>query len=607
MPRKFKVAFSGSATDRALIGINDFGGIAEVRDGVKGFKLYVGGGLGALARAAYVLADWVSAEEIVDYMEAAIRVFDRHGNRKNIYRARLKFLILDLGFADFKKLFDTELAAVQADTSRKVVPIEWAADSTATGTEFDLSSADSELAAWYETNVVAQKQAGLYAVYVNCKLGNYQTDELRQLADLTEKYSVQPELRTTVRQKFLIANVDGTKLADLYTELKKLNLAAADIERAADIVSCPGSDTCLLGITKARGLTRELQKLFAEKGWEALEGLKIHVNGCPSSCGQHRIAGLGFQGASLTIDGVQLPAFEVLVGGKSAQEKTRFGTPLGKIPAHHLPTATEKLVNKWLTEKNDAEDFSDWSLRVGTESLKAELAEFTTVAADQLDTFKVDYGEDKPFKLEISSGECAGMVVSLLDVGIAEADRELYLAEQTPEEASEHLEKAVLYAAKAILIPEGLEPAEAETWSEVEKSLIAASKLDTKYTGLADKANPDNMNLIKDFLAACHELVDKAKLAIKGAAMAKSDTEFNKVAPASDEVETYDLSGVACPMNYVKTKLKLEKLPKGARLDVLLDDGEPKENVPLSVKADGHEILGVEAEGTQWRLQIRKK
>lgn len=621
LPRKFKIAFSGSSADRAKVGINDFGGLAEIRNGQRGFRLYVGGSLGAIPYASYLLAEWVPSEEVVDYCEAVIRTFDRHGNRSNIYRARLKFLILDIGFENFQKLFDTELANLRANKAREVAPINWKKEEVKDEKQevnslFDIASASEELQKFFEMNVVAQKQKGLYAVYLNLRLGNYQTTELRKIAELAEKYSVSPELRTTVRQKILIANVSGKKLAELFIELQQAGLAEAYIDRAGDIVCCPGTDTCLLGIVKTRGLARELQKLFEQKGWLDLSGLDIYINGCPSSCGQHRIAGLGFQGSSISVSGTQLPAFDVLAGGLSAQDQTKFGLPLGRIVARHIPTLTEKLIGVWQTGRSDGENFSDWARRTGAETLKQEIAEFTTVPEDKVTEFKYDFEETTPYKLEISAGECAGMVVSLLDVGIADAERELYLAEQVKDDAKkvgEHLQKAVLLGAKTALIPEGLEPKDTEVWTELEKTLFKDGQLAEKFQGLLAKAkDPANLALVRDFLKAVQKIVDEAKLAIKGSAVKKADAEFNK-APTDagadpSAVETYDLSGVKCPMNYVKTKLKLEKLPSKAQLDVILDAGEPKENVPLSVKADGHAILGLTEEANgKWRLQIQKK
>ena len=383
MPRKFKIAFEGCPTDHARLGIHDFGAQAVLQDGRRGFRISVGGGLGVLPVSAQLLEEFVPEEWLLPSIEAVIRLFDRHGNRKDRARARLKFIIKECGIDEFRKQWLAERKALLLTQSGaaacRLPAVAEAAPAVPALAPIAIPAAPA-YRRWLATNCVPQKQAGYFAVSVRCPLGDITVAQLRAVAVIARRYGG-GRVRTTITQNLMLRWIPAQLLPNVYTELTQADLGAPEAEHLADITRCPGADTCQLAITHSRGLAEALRELFANGSTQdpALQDLTIKISGCPNSCGQHQIADIGFTGTSKTIDGHAVAHYRLLVGGGTAAGRATFGVPVTMVPAKRIPAVVEKLLLTYRAARGEDETFHDFVERVGLPHLKQLLDEFTTL------------------------------------------------------------------------------------------------------------------------------------------------------------------------------------------------------------------------------------
>ncbi len=419
LPRKFKIAFEGCpGEDHARVGIHDLGFIAQTRQvngkTEKGFKVYVGGGLGGQPFPAQLLEEFMPVDLIFATTEAVLRIFDRHGNRKNRNLARIKFVVKNWGIEEFRKIFIAERRAVLATRSGKdkweVHRPEEKEPQFAPFKELP-GVVPPGFDAWKKTNVKPQKQKGYHTVFVRCPLGDMTVAQMRDVAQLGRQYAG-GRLRTTITQNMVLNWVSEKALVEVYKGLMKTGLAEAGAELLPDITRCPGADTCQLAITHSRGLAAHLTPVF-NNGLGSdpeLKEVSIKISGCPNSCGQHHIADIGFYGNSRTIDGKQVPHYRMLLGGGTASGAAWFGQAVMQIPARNVKPAVEKLLQSYKSDKQRSEKFGDFVKRVGHDKVKELLNEYTLVPtyAENPDLYK-DLGDEegKLFKVEVGKGECA--------------------------------------------------------------------------------------------------------------------------------------------------------------------------------------------------------
>jgi sulfite reductase (ferredoxin) len=410
MPRKFKMAFESSARDTALTPIHDMAFVAEVRDGIRGFRTYVGGGLGATPQVAIRLEDFTPAEALLPTIEAVIRLFDRFGERQDKLHARIKFLVKKWGAEEFRKRFQTERKAVLAT---RAGTIDWTypvTEETAPPVPSVPPAAPAPgFDRWKATNVGAQKQVGYSWATVVLPLGDISATQMRQLADLSRRFNG-GRLCTTVEQNFLLRWVRHEHLAALHGELLKIGLGEAGAGRFSDITRCPGADTCQIAVTKSKELAKALGALFTNglAGEADLEGLHVKISGCTNSCGQHHIGTLGFYGTYRKVNDRSVPHYMMLVGGSTREGEAKFGQVVGALPARRVPDAVKKLVATYKAERQGAELFAGWLDRVGKTRVKELVQEFTALPPyEQNPTLYFDWGDTKDFVAEIGVGECA--------------------------------------------------------------------------------------------------------------------------------------------------------------------------------------------------------
>jgi len=466
--RKFKIAFSGCKHEACgLVSMHDLGGIAATRmvDGKeqRGFEIYVGGGLGAVPYQAKLLEEFISEEELLPWTQAVARLFGRMGEKKNRNRARIKFVVAKVGIEEFRKLVIEE---------RKVLPHDprW--------TEYlkDLHQTDEHpgqpagalegaplpegFSAWQTTNVYHQRQPGYVVATVTLPLGDLSTPQLRAVADLAHRYAGD-HVRLTVEQNLVFRWVSEAELPALYTELKSLGLGQAGAGTIVDVVACPGTDTCKLGIASSRGLAGELRSQILDDKLQlhdAVKSLRIKISGCFNSCGQHHVADIGFYGNSRNVNGYTVPHFQVILGGKWVENAGSYGLAMGSVPSKRIPELIEKLTGRWVAERAGDETFQAWCLRLGKKALKAVIDEFTHVPPhDQDASYYTDWGDPREFTIgDMGTGECAGELVSLAQFGFTAAESSAFEAQLAHEardfaKADRLAYQAMIEAAKTLV------------------------------------------------------------------------------------------------------------------------------------------------------------
>lgn len=404
LPRKFKIAFSGCATDCAFAAIHDLGFIARSEGGVAGFKVVVAGGLSTLPMSAIVLHDFVPAAEIARVGEAILRVFDRLGNRENKHRARLKYVLKKLGEEGFRAKYAEVRAEVDAEAKAELKLPDSPKRTPAPPVTLDFQPPG--YLQWRAASVVDQRQDGYTAVYVRLRLGDLTSAQLRALGPVFEKYG-DGSAYVTIDQNIMIPYVDKRSLPAIYVALKELGLAELGVHTAKDVTSCPGAETCNLAVTKSRQLGIAIADRLDQPdvaALKALEGTVIKISGCPNSCGQHHIADIGFHGAAKKEGGKTYPMYQLHLGGGVDGDGAYFGRQVVKLVARRVPDAVVKLLALYETDRAEDETPNAFFRRVDPKRVVAALGELLTgFSAGE----EADLGESVGFEVAIGQGECA--------------------------------------------------------------------------------------------------------------------------------------------------------------------------------------------------------
>lgn len=435
MGRKFKISFSSSDKDTALSYLHDLGFIPKIVNGEKGFKVMLGGGLGSQPSHAELLSEFIPVNQIIPTTEGVLRIFDRFGERAKRLKARMKFLIKDIGRDEFLRLVDEEKKAL----AHQIVEI----DTTAFEGEIPapllvapkvVIEDTVAFEAWKKSNVIAQKQTGYVAIGIKVALGDFYTDKSKLLAELIKNYAAN-ELRFSLRQDILIRNVKEENLAFFYQELAKLDFVTLGYNTIGDITACPGTDTCNLGIASSTGIAVELERVLATEypQYSNNQEITIKISGCMNACGQHNMAHIGFQGMSINSGKLVAPALQVLLGGGALGNGAgRFSDKVIKIPSRRGPEALRFILNDFDANAN-GQSFLDYYDAKGEkyfyEFLKP-LADLTNLTEADF----VDWGNADNYVKAVGVGECAGVVIDLVATLILEAKDKLIFAQEAFEE-----------------------------------------------------------------------------------------------------------------------------------------------------------------------------
>lgn len=612
LPRKFKIAFSGCDRDCPGAMVNDVGFVAKRGGDRVGFAVYAGGGMGAYSRVADLLEPFVPASEAHLVAEAVKRVYDRHGNRRDRHKARLRFLMDRIGFDAFRDLYRQELAALRASDPPALAIDLGAQASPLAGDQEDpsLDATWEGFDEWRRNSVSPQKQEGYYLVQIPFFLGDVAADLLYELANIVASYG-EGVLRAEQHQNAFIRWVPGSQLPALHAKLVSIGLATSQPPVLRDLVACAGASTCQLGICLSRGLAKAVARELghADLDLAGLGQLKIHISGCPNACGRHPIADIGLHGVARRVHGRLAPHYVLALGGKIGAGAARLATGQGTIPARHVPALLRDLLGALAA--SECADLTAFLEAGGTEVVRALVSKYGDIPAfEQDENGYFDWDAQEAFTLAgRGPGECGAGVFDLIEADLGGASDAL--------EQGRYLEAASL-AVRSLLVTRGEQPdshaeafalfgklflqeglvEDARLASVVTAGLQAASAADPQK---AFAANPEDVAAL---VAAVRDLYERMDPSLRFPPRAAPQAP-TPVPVAFEVSRSYDLRGVVCPLNYVKTKLALQELQVGQVLAVLLDE-EGARNVPESAARDGQEVLATLRKGNHWRVLIRK-
>jgi sulfite reductase beta subunit-like hemoprotein len=425
LPRKFKTAFSNCPDDCAGTNFHDIGFIARIQNGVRGFEIRVGGGTSTMPRIADTVWEFAEADngEYIRVSEGIVRIFDREGDlpgllRKNLNKARIKFLLHKIGVDAFKEKLREELAkdwakepydmaaltSLLPEEGGPVVPDD--GKGTAPGYE-----------RWRWTNVKKQKQDGFYSADVTIPMGNINVEQFHQLANILRKYS-NGYARTNPQQNIVFRWVHEANLPMLHRELTAIGFGTAEAGLLADVVACPGADSCKLAITSSNQAGYQMREEMIKFDYKDPEVLKVNVkiSGCPNGCGQHHMAGIGLQGSSYKVGKLEVPCYDVFVGGEGYQGLNAYATRVTRVSAKKAHLAIDKIFSVYTAERTaDTESFADYVKRVTPKRFEEPLEEFKWVGSLAEDpAMYMDWGHDDMFEVIRGEGECAAGEVPLI-------------------------------------------------------------------------------------------------------------------------------------------------------------------------------------------------
>ena len=420
MPRKIKSAFSGAVSDEAVTGIHDVGFISKIKDGKKGFKMVMGGGLAIMPREAPVLYDWISVDDYLRTTEAALRIFNRsEEERKNRNKARIKFLIDRIVIDEFRNQVEEELKGdwnTPVDTDSLLWLEDESADAPAVGepaVEVSFDNASDEFKEWMRTNVVPQKQDGYNMVHVVLQRGDLWSHQWSPLANIVREFAG-GRVRLDIQQNIIMRWVRNESLMEVWERLTELELARSGRHTITDVVTCPGTDSCKLGITSSMGLNKALTDFLDtyDTSDPLVNEMHIKASGCPNSCGQHHIADIGFHGAVIKGKGGQVPAYELFLGGdyQIGDGKVEMGQRIkARVPAKKAPEVLKGLLDNYQQDRQDGEKFKSFVKRMGTGYFEEYLADFKDVGPLDREHIQnyMDWDKTILYTLERGEGECA--------------------------------------------------------------------------------------------------------------------------------------------------------------------------------------------------------
>ncbi|HTF20773.1 MAG TPA: hypothetical protein VK658_22020 [Chryseolinea sp.] len=465
MGRKFKISFSSSEEDTAFAFIHDIGFLPRIAFGKRGFKVVIGGGLGANPTLAQLAYEFLEEDQIIPFAEALIRVFDRYGERNRRMKARFKFLLEDIGLEKVMQLVEEEKKAIknksyQIDTAilpEPTIPAEVLYE--------PVSLDETRYGRWFRTNVFEQKQKGFFGVNVRVPLGNLSSDRARQFADVIDRFASN-DVRVTINQGYLLRFVRPEALRPLYKALDAMALAEPGFDSVADITACPGTDTCNLGISDSTAISLELEKVLRNEFPDLIynSDIKIKISGCPNSCGQHGMAGIGLHGSTIKDkQGKVLPALVVLLGGGRLKNgEGIISDKIIKIPSKRGPQALRYLLTDYETNSQEGEYYHDYFKRLGRNYFYQILKPLGDVTATTPEEY-IDWGQDANFILHTAVGECAGVMIDLVATLLYDSEDKLAWARENFEngqyaDSIYQSYSAFINTAKALLLGRDIKP-----------------------------------------------------------------------------------------------------------------------------------------------------
>lgn len=608
LPRKFKVAFSGCGKDCALGSVADLGFFAHEKDGVRGFSVYAAGGMGAHSALSVLIEDFIPDTSIFEVAEAVKRLFDKHGDRPNRHKARLRYVVERVGDEEFRRFYREELEQVRQEKIDFPAIGDGISQRPAADDQATHGPEDAAYIQWKAKRVTAQKQRGLYTVLIPLPLGDIRSPALSALANLAELGD--GVVRTTQHQDLLLSGIPGPALRALYDSLERIDGRYVST-KGVKTVACAGASTCKLGLCLSRGLAEALKRSLSDI--EAPFDDPIRISGCPNSCGHHPIAPIGLYGAAKRVNGRLVPFYAIVAGGHPGEGDASLAKFVARVPAKALPELFREFWLAAAEKHTEGETLVGLLDRWGADHL-AELAKkYDHVPPyEEAPEFYRDFGSCEDFSLEgRGPGECGAGVMDIIALDIDAAKSAL-------EES--RLYDAVVASARALLVTRGLEPKkDREVFESFTEHLIDQGWVGRRAKALLDAAvdfRLGDRETLDDLLGDVSALLSRvellfgsldANLNFRAERVDDNTKPNNGSEDAAERAQELDLRGVACPMNFVRAKIQLEQIETGDVLDILLDPGEPARNVPASFADQGEEVVSVNDEQTYHRVRVRKR
>lgn len=623
LPRKYKIAFSNSEKDEGYATVNDLGLIAQVKDGVKGFRVFVAGGMGRQSQPGHLLHDFVVESEILLITEAVKRVFSKYGNRKNKHSARLRFLWNSLGREQFIQLYETEGQALVTEGIEllKINDIQNKICSPANISALNNDSADFTI--WKNRYVGKQKQAGAYWVRIPILFGMISAEKVRDIANALIPFG-DNVLRFTHDQNISLRNIPAHYLPNIYSVVKRTSELSREPVLFGNAVACAGASTCQLGICRSRGA---LQAIFERLNGSSIDidsinELRIHVSGCSNTCGQHMIADLGFFGKVGRKEQHSYPVYSIVAGAKlDTSGSSQLAEKIGDIDAHDLPAFIEDLLLHYSEKKYLFQTFHEYLTNEGRQYINRLLEKYKNIPSFDTDqSYYRDWGDSEIFSLEgKGTGECSAGLFDLIEIDLAKLrqKRSTILENSENNLLAKNLYELALVSSRMLLITRGAEAtSDDEVFNKFINIFIKEGFVAENNLSLIEQVRKrdDLLSLKSQIMALSNEVEllyqamdNSMQFKIQAAVIKPSQESISKDTAEVKVDSVQDFRGIACPMNFVKTKMALSKLSNNQILEISLDDGAPIENVPKLVKEEGHEILSTDKINNHWRVRIQKR
>ena len=617
MPRKMKIAFSSNDKFIDYAGINDIGFVAQIKDGKRGFKVYIGGGAGSKPSVGWLWRDFLPAEDLYALVKAMKKFFIDHGNRKDKYKARIRFIFYKLGKEETFRLIDEYFEKEKKDSPLTPL-LERGGQNASTNGNNSGNSSQTDSA---YSSPLSKRGGGGESVVVPITLGNIRLDDEEKVGALKDliRFVAQfgdDTLRFTTRQNIRLRNIPAEAQDELSKYIKRY--VPENFSKPAvinNIVSCTGADTCRLGICLSKGLTNAIIKALEKSGLDLdlLQDARINVSGCPNLCGQPLWSDLGFVGKVLHTDHVY-PAYQVYVGANYT-DSPALAESIGTISAYDTPKFVVDLVRKYNAQFKSLKvqefkgskvpvSFNSWLRsaegRAIAEELIAKYKDIPPFTEDK--NYYFDWGSDEVFNVtKRGKPECSAGLFDMIQVdqdAIKEArDKSAY--------------DVIFHASRMLLVTRGLDPQDAAgVFDAFIEHFINTGYVDSAFKALISQAKAEGKQGSYDN-AKANALADAVIELYQGmddSLNFKASPQPSHEGKGGGRDRLKDLRGVLCPMNFVKTKLELATMQSGDVLEIWLDDGKPIENVPGSVKLEGHEILSqTQHTDGYWQVLIKKK
>lgn len=639
MPRKYKVAFDYNVEDADSSYVADLGLQARVVNGQRGFRVYIAGSTAPNPHTGWMVFDFLPEKDLYRAAKALKNWFNKYGNRRNRHKARMRYVFYRYGEDDARRKYLDEFEELKKDPSIDFhAPASLMAPGHHKPSFAPADGHDESFLTWKRRYAHAQPQAGLWYAYIAIPHGNGSPEFFAQIADYLDQYG-DDVIRFTKKEQIQVRNIPEEYLPNIYAFFKKIGVYQVDEPAVVTaLTSCTGADTCRLGICMPKGAVDAIASRLLNSGLDldAIPDFELKMNGCPNICANATWADLGFSGRVGRVGDNPYPAYVVWL---PADGRTAIDRQVGSVAAKHVPAFVEDYLGDVISHKADFADYYDYVARRGVQVARQLLEGKYRQVPDYASApdFYFDYNDDEKFSLiKYGQAECSAGLFDIIDLdqdNIREK-RKAFSATSNADEQKKLLSDIVFSEARMLLVTRGLDPrTDDDVYNGFEQAFIQAGIVPEKYRVLVEKrrANAD----LRPYTALIGELADLLSDLYKGMddnlqfkvaaqepaptkapedkkpsakdASAPAGPAADGEAPGVEPDVRKDFRGVACPMNFVKTKIALTPMKSGQVLEILLDDGQPIQNVPGSVRNEGHTVLATEKVDNYWKVLIRKK